>query len=269
MSSFGTLTSRGAISRVILAGLATLMLAGCSSVLGNRASEVPADARAGDSGSAASTVRLARASRNAGDFASAVNLYRAAVSADPQDAELEVELGDTLVDAGSYDDAINVFNHVDAKSPARVPALLGLMRVELALNEATRALAYADAAKALAPADNKVLIGRGVALDMAGRHGEAQQSYRAVITADPHDLAARNNLALSLALTGGFDEAIEIMKPIALSSNATPRCRQNLALIYGLKGDDDQAASLSRLDLDPSATTANLRFFDLVRTSRN
>jgi hypothetical protein len=59
------------------------------------------------------------------------------------------------------------------------------------------------------------------------------------------------------------------MQPIALSSDATTRSRQNLALIYGLKGDEAKAASLSRLDLDPSTAAANLRLFKIVRTSEN
>src|SRR5581483_964667 len=49
-------------------------------------------------------VRLARASRRAGDYGSAVNLYRNAVAAGASDPSLLVELGDTLVDAGSPDD---------------------------------------------------------------------------------------------------------------------------------------------------------------------
>jgi Flp pilus assembly protein TadD len=212
---------------------------------------------------------LARAARAARDFGSAVNLYRNAIAANPQDAAIRIELGDTLVDAGSYDDAIFTYGQVDAKSPERAHALLGLIRVELILYEPAKAVAYADAARAVAPHDIRVLVSRGVALDTVGRHADAQESYRAVIAADPNDLAARNDLALSLALSGTFDEAIEIMKPIALSSNATARSRQNLALIYGLKGDDAQASSMSQLDLDTKAAAANLHFFDVVRTNTN
>ncbi len=211
-------------------------------------------------------LRLARAARAAGDYASAVNLYReiAATAADPQ---IKVELGDTLLDAGSLDDAIEVYDSVPAGSPARLGAALGLEHVYLALDEVPKALQEADNAHALVPDDRRVLVDRGVALDLAGRHDEAQASYRAALAKAPGQRAARVNLALSLALTHKYDEATEIVKPIALSSTATPRERQNLALIYGLMGDDRKAREWSLLDLGPTAAAENLRFFDYVRES--
>lgn len=214
-------------------------------------------------------LRLARATRANGDLATAINLYRNVTAVPPADPAVMVELGDTLVDADSMDDAIEVYNKVDQKSAAWIDALLGLEQVYLALAEPEKALQYADKANALAPRDHRVAVGRGVALDMLGRHAEAQDSYRGVLKDAPRNVAARNNLALSLAMTQQFDEAIEIMASMARSSNATPRIRQNLALIYGLAGDAQRAAALSRVDLDATKTDANLRFFEFARNAKN
>jgi len=214
----------------------------------------------------APALRLARASREAGDLASATNLYRTVLAAQPGDGALTVEFGDTLLQAGAYDEAIDTYGRVESISPARLGALLGLARVSLALQQPEKALDYIEQARALAPADARVLVGRGVALDMLGRHQEAQGSYRAVLSASPRDVPARNNLALSLALTGQFPEAVDILTPMAKSTTAPPRLRQNLALIYGLMGDRTRAAELMRVDLDKSATDANLRFFDYARS---
>ncbi len=266
MATENRIPARGSLARLLFAGCAVLALSGTMAIPPAQASSA---SQSDEGGKAGSTLRLARASRGANDFASAINLYRQALQADPQNAQIQLELAETLVDAGSYDDAIYAFNQIPANSPVHAEALLGLMHVELALNEPVKAVSYADAAMAAAPQNPKVLVGRGVALDMAGRHAEAQQSYRSVIAADPHDVAARNDLALSLALTGNFREAIEIMEPIALSSNATPRSRQNLALIYGLSGDDAHATELSRLDLDANTTASNIRLFQLARGGRN
>ena len=79
-------------------------------------------------------------------------------------------------------------------------------------------------------------------------------------------MPARNNLALSLALTGHFADALDIMTPLARSTTATARIRQNLALIYGLKGDNERATAMSRMDLDQQTTEANLKFFSFVRS---
>jgi Flp pilus assembly protein TadD len=70
---------------------------------------------------------------------------------------------------------------------------------------------------------------------------------------------------LSLALSNAFGEALEILTPIAMSTNASPRARQNLALIYGLMGDNARAAELAQADLDKTAVEANLRFYDYAR----
>ncbi len=219
-------------------------------------------------------VRLARASRRAGDYASAANLYRTAVAAGASDPSVLVELGDTLVDAGSPDDGIDVYwkvlglPKVDPSSGARLAAVRGLGRAYLQLGQPDRSLEHWNEAVQLAPQDAASQVGRGVALDTLGRHEEAQSAYRAVLADAPHDVPARNNLALSLAVTGRFDEALEIMMPMARASTSTAQLRQNLALIYGLKGDNEHANTISRMDLDQQTTEANLRFFDFVRTSK-
>jgi len=217
-----------------------------------------------DQAQADSALRLARASRGAGDYGSAISLYRSVLSMGRGDPMVAVELGDTLNDAGALDDAIDVYQRVDIKSPARSAALLGLEQTYLAIPDLAKALAYSDQALALSPGDSRVLIARGVVLDMLKRHKEAQDLYRAVLATAPRNVPARNNLALSLSLTGTYDEAVEILAPMAKSSTATPKIRQNLALIYGLKGDVQSAAALSRMDLDQATTDANLRFFNFI-----
>lgn len=216
-------------------------------------------------------LRLARAARQAGDYPSAINLYRNVAGTTSPDPVLLVELGDTLVDAGTPDDAIDVYwrvlglQKVDPKSGARLGAVRGLARAYLMLGELATSLEHWNEAYAMAPQDASALVGQGVVLDMLGRHAEAQAAYRAVLTETPRDVPARNNLALSLALTGHYPEALEILTPMARSSTATPRIRQNLALIYGLKGDPDRATAMSRVDLDQQTTEANLKFFEVVR----
>jgi Flp pilus assembly protein TadD len=180
-----------------------------------------------------------------------------------------VEFGDVLLAASMPDDAIDMFSQVPSGSSSRLAALLGLTKAHLALGEPAKALEYADQALAQASHDERVLVDRGVALDTLGRHAEAQASYRAVLATTPRHVSARNNLALSLAVTGQFDEAVALLTPLARSSAATPRIRENLALIYGLMGDADRATLLSRSDLDDSSIRANLEFLAAVRAGRS
>jgi Flp pilus assembly protein TadD len=169
------------------------------------------------------------------------------------------------LEIGAIDDAIQTFNKVAGNSPARLDAELGLAHTQLALHKPDAALDFLDRAGKIAPHDPRVLIGRGVALDYLGRHTEAQSDYRTVLKEAPEHVAARNNLALSLALAGDFPQAIDIMTQLMRSTAVTPRIRQNLALIYGLKGDTQQSAAISRLDLDEKDTEENLRLFGMLR----
>jgi Flp pilus assembly protein TadD len=257
-------------SRLIVMVAAAIAVTGCGLL--------PPSIDAGHAASAASApdqintgqaLRIARASRVAGDFASSINLYRSVVAAKPDDSALIVEMGDTLVEAGLADDAIDVYGRIDKTSDARFPALLGLTRAYLAISQPAKALQYSEEAVALAPQDTRAAIARGVSLDMLDRHSEAQAAYRAVLLTTPRDMAARNDLALSLTMTGQLPEALAIIEPMARSPSARPQTRQNLALIYGLMGDDGRAAAVSRMDLDDATTAANLSFFARVRSSKN
>jgi Flp pilus assembly protein TadD len=209
-------------------------------------------------------VQIARASAYAGNIAGAIELYRGVVARGAGPA-IRVEYADTLRQGGMIDDAIGVYESVDSRSPASLQAILGLERCYARLGEPLRALDYARKAVAQAPADERVQVTLGIALDAVGRHQEAQTYYRRALSSAPRSVAARNDLALSLAFTGQFPEAIDLLTPMVKSANATPQVRQNLALIYGLKGDHDQALALGKADLDATAAQANLRYFELAR----
>jgi Flp pilus assembly protein TadD len=245
-----------------------ILLSGCSdksASIPTSASDNRAALSTGDSGAA---LRMARTTRSAGDLNTAVLIYRNIVATGVATDGIKIELGDTLVEAGSPDDAIDIYSQVGAKSSARLDSLLGLTRAYVDLGDPTKALEYADEAKLAAPQDPRVLVDRGVALDSLKRHGEAQECYRSVLSIAPRHVSARNNLALSLALTGQFDEAVAMITPLVRSSSATPQVRENMAVIYGLMGDADHAAAVSRMDLDDGTTKKNLAFLAAVRETK-
>lgn len=218
-------------------------------------------------GQADVNLRLARAARTAGDAASAVQLFRGLAADRAATPQLLVEAGDCLGEVGLFDEAIEAYGRVRS-GPARLDALRGEVRAHMALGEAELALPFADEALGLAPRDARVLVNRGAVLDALQRHAEAQAAYRSALEISPRSVAARNNLALSLALGGQYEEAVGIMTPLARSASATPKIRENLALIFGLSGDSERAAAASRIDLDDVHTAENLQFYARVRESR-
>ena len=257
--------------RVPLAAVVALGLAACAGTAPRQTefhgSPVAAALTAIDDG-AGLDLRLARATRNAGDLASAANLYREAMTRNPGNPQIAIELGDVLIDSGQPEQAIDLFGTISgdkARPDIDIHAERGIGRAYLVMQNAQAALDHFVVARGKAPQDPRTLVDCGVALDLLRRHAEAQESYRAALRVAAHDTGARNDLALSLALTQHYDAALEVIVPVARSASATPQIRQNLALIYGLKGDGNAADALSRVDLDAAATNSNVKLFAALR----
>jgi Flp pilus assembly protein TadD len=246
------------------------MLAGCETISTTSTTQLDPLAVNGRTGNApevgyAGVMHIAAASRAAGDYGNAINLYRHAASMDASNPEPLVALGDTLLDMGRTDDAIVNYNAALKLSPKDPPALRGLAKAYLKTGRPDLAASPLAVAYTGTPDDPKLLLLIGVADDFIGQHVYAQNRYRQGLRVAPTDRSLIANLALSLALSERFDEAIDVLRPLALAPNATPHERQTLALIYGLKGDEKMARELARRDLDAATTDHNLAFYDTLR----
>jgi Flp pilus assembly protein TadD len=101
----------------------------------------------------------------------------------------------------------------------------------------------------------------GVALDMQGRHAEAQANYRKAIQLAPDYLPTRSNFGLSLAITGPPQEAVAQLAPIATARGSDARVRQNLAFAYAMAGDFENSLQISRRDLDEPSAQRQLYYY--------
>jgi Flp pilus assembly protein TadD len=247
--------------------LALIGLAGCESVSSLHLDPLTTNGRDGSAPPVTfdSVMRIAAASRSAGDYANAINLYRHAATLETQNPAPLVALGDTLLEMGKIDEAIVNYNAALKISKRDPQALRGLARAYLKtgrpdLAGSPLAIAYQDT-----PNDPKLLLLIGVADDFIGQHGAAQSRYHQGLQLAPADRSLSLDLALSLALSEKFDAAIGMLRPIAYGPGATAQERQTLALIYGLKGDQQAARDLSKMDLDPASVDHNLAFYESLR----
>jgi Flp pilus assembly protein TadD len=209
-------------------------------------------------------LRVAQATERGGDIRSAIGLYRRAHSMDPQRYEPVIGLADALARVGAADEAAEAYRVALSLRPRDVTALRGLGNQLLALGQPAQAILQFESALDQG-ADGRLYNSLGVAHDVQGDHAAAQAFYRAGLDVDPVSAPLRGNLALSLILSSRYDEAVEILKPMALGTAATPRLRQNLALAYGLAGDMDNAARIARVDLDEAAVRHNLGYYATLR----
>ncbi len=250
--------------------LGLLMLGGCGDFPYQGApfatpGPLPVGATYGERLSYTTLMRVGDAARAGGDLATAVTVYRRAAAMDATAVPPFVAAGDALLEMGNFNEAIVSYNAGLARNARDPGALRGLARAYLASGKPALAgpslmIAFEDN-----PDDPKLLELVGVADDLVGRHDEAQARYRRGLELAPADPGLSHDLALSLALSGNYPEAIGVLRPIATAPNSTPRERQTLALIYGLQGDRAAAAQMARLDLDPESVQHNLAYYESLR----
>lgn len=252
---------RHALRALLLSGVAFAAV-GCAS---DNHLEPSARTAAGESGSPVETLlRVARGTRDNGDFASAVTVYKRVHEMARDRADVLVELGQVLSALGAHNEAAEAFRGALKLEADNVDALRGLGNNLLAMNQMPLALEQFIAALALQD-DPRVYNGMGVVHDLNGSHDSAQSSYRSGLALAPNDVSLRNNMALSLALVGKFEEGTKILGLLVKESGSNIRHRQNLSLIYGLAGKFSEAASIARLDLDEPAVQSNLAYYETLR----
>lgn len=93
-----------------------------------------------------------------------------------------------------------------------------------------------SATVASSPHDPVALGDLGIALDLLGKHADAQAAYRQALAVKPDLRAARVNLALSLALDGHADGALETIAVIGPAATSSPVELADVAAVHALAG---------------------------------
>src|SRR5690242_17500663 len=182
-------------------------------------------------------MRIGAAARAGGDLPNAVGVYRRAAEMAPQDPAPLIAAGDVLLQIGNINEAIVSYNAALVRPGDTQGAQVGLARAFLKTGKPQLALTPLAKAMEASPDDPKLLLLLGVTKDLAGSHLEAQAYYRAGLVRAPGDPGLTVDLALSLAISGNYPNAISVLQPLAISPVGTAQERQTLALIYGLTGN--------------------------------
>ena len=106
--------------------------------------------------------------------------------------------------------------------------------------------------------DFKAYNGLGVASDLKHNHKQAQEYYKKALQLHSGDSEITSNLALSLAFSGNFQEALKLMQPLGEQVGASTKQRHNLAVIYTLAQQDEKARDLFSKDLESSTVEQNI-----------
>jgi len=105
------------------------------------------------------------------------------------------------------------------------------------------------------PRDAEALDGRGVALDLPGRHAEAQESCRRTRGIAQDSVSIATNLGPSLLLDGRPEEARAVLEPVTRRPDAPARVAANYTIFLAATGDEAAARAVLN---DPEADLAGL-----------
>lgn len=106
----------------------------------------------------------------------------------------------------------------------------------LLASDPARAARLFSAAAASSPPDPSALDDLGIALDLVGKHADAQAAYRHALAVEPGLRAAQVNLALSLALDGNADRALETIASLGTDATASAVERADITAVHALAG---------------------------------
>lgn len=210
----------------------------------------------------------------------AMELLRTEANKNPNRMEIRVELGNTGVRAGRYDEAIAEYNKVlaslDKDSKQRGDILVRIGEVQRRKGDYAGAVATLQQARAILPDNSVALSALALTFDQAGRYSEAKQVYEAALKVDANNGYTLNNLAFLIAEHGGDledaltkaqrakqvfptlnevsdtlgwiylkknmpDNAIEIFKDLVAKAPNHATFRYHLAMALSQKGDRTRA----------------------------
>ncbi|MDR3100850.1 MAG: tetratricopeptide repeat protein [Paraburkholderia sp.] len=178
-----------------------------------------------------------------GQHAEAADLVRRAVDLRPDDAALQLNLGNALKALGELEGAIERFRNALTLAPAFALAHYNLGNAYAAVGRHEDAMYAFGHAVRLQPGDASSHNNLGNALHALGRHAEAAEAFRRALKIRPGHAGAHNNLGMALNALGDCAGAVEHFQKALRSQPRFVAAHFNLANTLDATGYHAQAAA--------------------------
>jgi Flp pilus assembly protein TadD len=180
-------------------------------------------------------IAYAQALRKTDQNAQAVAVLEQATIKNPKDKALAGEYGRALAESGRLQQALEVLSR--AHTPDQP--------------------------------DWRVLNAQGAINDQLGSYKAARRYYQAALKIAPEESAVLSNLGLSYILSKELKLAESTLRRAAANPRAEPRVRQNLALSLALQGKFEEAEKIAAGDLSPEEASDNIAALrDLIKQQK-
>jgi len=178
-----------------------------------------------------------------GQHAEAADLVRRAADLRPQDAALQLNLGNALKALGQLDGAIERFRNALTLAPTFPMAHYNLGNAYALAGRHEDAVDAFEKSLRLQPADASSHNNLGNALHALGRHRDAIGSFRRALELRPGHAGAHNNLGMALNALGEADEAIPHFRAALKAEPRFVAAQFNLGNTLDATGQHAEAAT--------------------------
>jgi len=170
--------------------------------------------------------------------AAALARYVRTLASDPKDFDSLIGAGKAALALDDTQAAAGFFARADEINPRSPMPQAGMGAVAVANGEPQAAIPYFKRAQQLGLPLASFACDRGLAYDLMGQQAQAQADYRVALGGLDVD-EARRRLALSLAISGNRNDALQILSP--LSAKGDPGVARVRAFVLALTGDANSA----------------------------
>ncbi len=164
--------------------------------------------------------------------------YVRTLATDPKSFEALIGAGRAALELGDPQAAAGFFARADDVNPRSPLPQAGMGAVSVADGQPMAALPYFTRAQHLGASLAEFACDRGLAYDLLGRQADAQRDYRTALDGPDRD-EARRRLALSLAISGNREEALNTLSPLMAERDAA--AARTRAFVLALTGDSNDA----------------------------
>lgn len=164
----------------------------------------------------------------------AASLYRRVLELEPKRRSAQVGLADTLVYLGEPENAASIYRAALRSDPGDTKTRGKLGRTLLSLNKPREALGLIG--QSMTSRRNVAgLNNLGVAYLLMNQTRKSQQYFQRAHELQPENLSVRNNLAVSLALSGQSGGPARLLGQLAGNAPALNYVRRNVAVIGAIE----------------------------------
>jgi tetratricopeptide (TPR) repeat protein len=172
----------------------------------------------------------------------ALSLLTVELSKSPDSVAVRTLLGDTALRSAKYDMALEQYKRLQAQGVRSAQLQMRLGNAYELKGDFKNALASYEAAQNLAPGDPAVSAGLADALRLLGRNQEAIANYRSLLTREPDNAIALNNLAyLLIDDPQKLDEAQRLVEHALRVAPRNPDFADTQGMVYLKKNLGDRA----------------------------